>query len=709
MITVTLPDGREVTVDTDDPKRAAQVAHGWSSKTPPPKEADWKDKFAGTAGNFMDGLLPGASGAVRGVREMAINAVQAPFSDKVDFHPLKSFDQGRRFQQGRNNRARQALPTASNVADGAGLLAGLALPVAKMAKVPTLLDKARVGAKSAGLYGALSGAMSSDRDTLAGKAEDAVASGILSAGVGGAFPVAARGLKAASSRLLPVAPPLKRATGRALQSVGRHLPGDLGRVITAEGQQLSRDPARAAANQVMDDALRGAPNPATGRNFTPHEVVSEVERRHDMGVPAVAADVHEGARRSYGAAARSPGPALTSVRRIIDARQEAASARMADHIAESLGPTANIEAQAVALGREAKDAARPLYDISNAQPVPFTPELQELMQRPSARDAVQVAGRQILDQGEQPHRFGLTVGDDAAITGTAEPTMALYDRMKTALDQTIYDGSKPLAAPEVSRASQGAMAIRSRLLQIMDGADDAPGLNPAWKPARDAYSGPIQNRQALELGEDMAKEGSDEIQNRLAGLTPSQQEFFRLGHRSGLATDVKQAGDWANAAARVQGSLSKREAVEAAHGSRAAGLFDRANAEHEAHQTWKAVRGNSQTADRVAEMAEQEQRLGDASSGVIQALAGHPGPGLLNIAGALLKGGQGSPMVKGHIASVLAETDVEALRKAMRDIGREKARGVLVDRNTGILSQHGGRVFGGILGTNMIEPVDSGF
>ena len=284
--------------------------------------------------------------------------------------------------------------------------------------------------------------------------------------------------------------------------------------------------------------------------------------------------------------------------------------------------------------------------------------------------------------------------------------MALYDRMKTVLDQTVYDGSRPLAAPEVSRASQGAMAIRSRLLQIMDGADDAPGLNPAWKPARDAYAGPIQTRQAVELGEEMAKEGGEEIQNRLAGLTPSQQGFFRLGHRSGLASDVKQAGDWANAAARVQGSLSKREGIEAAHGSNAAALFDRADAEHEAHQTWKAIRGNSQTADRAAAMADQDQRLGDASTGFIQALAGHPGPGLVNVAGALLKGGHGSQKVKGHIASVLAEADPGALRKAMRDVGREKARGVLVNRNTGILSQHGGRVFGGILGTNMIEPLE---
>ncbi|MCW2349803.1 hypothetical protein [Sphingobium sp. B12D2B] len=705
MIKVTLADGRHIEVDTDDPKAAAKIAHEWSVKNPP---ATLKNRAAGVAGQVLEGVLPGLSGFVRGARETVVNAVQAPFSDKVDFDPVKAYNEGKRFQEGRNRLAAARNSTASNIATGAGLAAGLVLPAKKIAAGANLFQKAKAAATTSGLYGLLSGAMSSDRDTVAGKAEDGVSSGLLSAAVGGAVPAATRMFQTASAPLRPVVQPLIQGAGRAAMAVGRHLPvpPPMARLLVAEGQQLARDPARAAANRALDQALRDAPNPSTGRNFTPREVLSEVNRRQGLGVPAVAADVHEGARRSYAAAARSPGPALASVRRRLDARQEEASSRMASHVAESLGPTANVEAQAAALGREAREAARPLYDTSNATPVPFTPELQELMQRPSARDAVQVAGRQIQDQGEQPHRFGLAVGDDGSIIGTPEPTMALYDRMKTVLDQTIYDGSKPLAAPEVTRASQGAMAIRSRLLQIMDGVDDTAGLNPAWKPARDAYAGPIQNRQAMELGEEMAKEGGEDIQNRLVDLTPSQDEFFRLGHRSGLATDAKQAGDWTNAAARIQGSLTKREGIEAAHGSRASALFDRADAEHEAHQTWKAVRGNSQTADRLAEMAEQDQRLADASTGFIQALAGHPGPGLLNVSRALLKGGGNSSEVKGHVASVLAETDASALRAAMREVGREKARRVLVDRNAGILSQHSGRIAGSLLGTNMIEPLD---
>ena len=796
-------------VQTDDPQRAAKVAHGWATQNPKPEKTT-KNELAGVAGNYLDGILPGSAGFVRGASEVVKNAIQAPFSAAVDFEPGKAYSRGQRFQEQRQKMAASDHPTASNAAGLAGIGAGLFLPATKIARGATLGQKALAGAKTAGAYGLASGAMSSKEEGIAGKATDAVSSGLLAATTGGALPYVTKTAGVLAKPLRPLTDPVVRAAGRGAKAVGQRLPGRAGQLLAAEGTQLARDPVRAVANQVMDRDLRGAVNPETGRFYTPQEVAAEVARRQqDLNVPAALADVHESARRSFGSAARSPGPATAAVRRAIDQRQQASTQRVTEHIQESLGPTANVEAQADRLKDYAREVSQPLYDVSDAQPIPFVKELQELMTRPSARDALQIAGRQLRDEGEDLTAYGLRElpGDVFEIANV--PTMPMYDRVKSVLDETVYAGGKPLAQPDVTRASRGAATIRSRLLQIMDGDGTGPrypqpgtditvpnptgemmaqggapspsqalglpeappmpsrslpasseslpapvgasglpmvptnpiaqtptprdfgqrlspeiegtaaprrsppspgippeGLNPYWKPARDAYAGPTQARQAMELGEEMATSTGDDIANRLADLTGTQADFFRLGHRSGLAQDVQALGDWGNAAARVAGSAKKRQGLTAAHGDRASDLLDRTLAEHEAHQTWKAVRGNSATADRLAEMAEQDQAIETASKGVFQALAGRPGEGLLTAVRAIGSGGQAEAEAKGRIAEIMGSTDLEEIAAAIREMTRERARRSKVDRNAARSVQQGSRFLGSILGTNMIEPVE---
>src|SRR5262249_55582278 len=146
------------------------------------------------------------------------------------------------------------------------------------------------------------------------------------------------------------------------------------------------------------------------------------------------------------------------------------------------------------------------------------------------------------------------------------------------------------------------------------------GLNPFWKPARDAYAGPTANKKALQLGEQMAKDDATDVSNRMAGMTTgSQRDFFRLGHRTGLADDVAKIGDYGNAARRVDGNLQSGDAIDAVHGPEAAeDLFDRLKAEHEGYQTWSSVRGNSMTAGREAadQIATQEQAMADTGRGI---------------------------------------------------------------------------------------------
>jgi len=247
--------------------------------------------------------------------------------------------------------------------------------------------------------------------------------------------------------------------------------------------------------------------------------------------------------------------------------------------------------------------------------------------------------------------------------------------------------------PETGAASEPSSAVPPE------------GLNPYWKPAREAYAGPIQNRKALEMGEDMARSGTTDVANRTGALTPGQLDHFRLGHRSALASDVMGRPDYSDAARRVAGSEDQRQAIAAVHGPEAAGaLMDRLGAEGSAAETWKAVRGGPAAND--GSFLAQDQRIEAGARGILQTLVGHPGPGLGNIARALVNGERGGQAVNGHIAQILAERDPAALSAAMGDVEREKARRALVDQRQGEAFQRASRFLGGVLGTNMIQPID---
>lgn len=698
MITVTLPDGRRVDIQTDDPKRAAQLAHGWAQQHPK-AERTTANETLGVLGHLADGALPGASRTIGGALNTLSNAAQAPFSDKVDFHPADAFVRGQREQDSRNRLAKKDHPYLSNAATAVGFVGGLALPAANVARGAGLAARSFAAAKTAGTYGLASGAMSSDADTVGGRVSDALGGGAAGLVGGGLTPSLTR---AASKLVAPVAAPLARAAspyvGRGLEALGERLPGRWGQVLTTEGQQIARDPTRALANQRIAEAI---PN---GR-----QALAEVQRRQAMGVPAALADTSENARRAYGSAARATGPATAAVRRAIDQRQQEASERVADHIRATLGPTANVEQQAQALRQQARSAARPLYEASDAQDIPFTEDLQELMSRPAARAALRDAGTQLRNEGADLTRYGIRELPEGDFELTDVPTMQAYDRVKTALDNTVFAGNSPMASPEVTRASRGANTIRSRLLELMDGnADEGiEALNPAWAPARQAYAGPTQARQSLELGQQMAKAGPDDVTNAINGLSDTNADFFRLGHRSALANDVQSLGDYGNAGRRLNGSANQRNALQAVYGDRAAPFMDRLNAEHEANQTYRAIRGNSQTADRMASDVDQNTQAGAAAQGALQAILGHLGAGASTaLRGLATVEGRQTAAIKSRMAEVLGATDIDAINSAIRDMTRARARRSMTARTRGQVEQRGTRSVAELVAAGIPAPAE---
>jgi len=725
--TVKSPDGRTFTVQAPAGATKEQVMARvqQAAKASPPKAA--KKGGGGWGAQFLDGFIPGTSEAVGGVFKMIDDNTPSWLKyGKGKGLPtppprslMASYDAGHHEAREDNKAWAARHPDGAAASQLGGMGASFVLPTTKVAPGASLARKAWAASKSGGAYGLASGAMSSEADGLEGKLEDAGATGFIGSMLGAASPYALRTLGAVSAPLKPFAQPVVRLFGKGMQGLGDLVPGGWGRALSAEGEQLARDPAIARANRELDQTIRATPHPTTGSPMRPTDVAEEVRRRQGLGVPAVAADLGDSVRGRLSKSARMPGPALQSVRRHIDARQAENVQRAGQHITTALGPTGDVEAQAQALNEAARAAAAPLYAKSDAHAVPVTTELQELFSRPSGRTAIERATRSVQDEGLSPYTEGRIQAPDGSWTTGRVPTMPVYDRAKSHLDQDVFGGQSPFATPDARRDGQGARSIRAKLLSLMDGGDiEAPtttgtagvpamprdALNPYWKPARDAYAGPVQSRKALELGEQMADASAEDIASRMDSMTDDQAAFFRLGHRSGLASNLKGLPDNADAAKRLAGSAERREAIAAAHGPEAAeALQARLGPERDASRTWEAVRGVQ--AGEVTDLAAQDQRIADAGAGLLQVLAGHPGPGLLNVGRAVAAGQRGGQKMHEHIASVLAESDPDKLDKALASVLRERARNRMVEGTTAHATQGAGRFLGSLVGTNMIEPI----
>ncbi len=749
---------------------AQQIAARKPSKDPEP--STWSkirgglQTVQGGIVSALDGVLPGAGGVAGGVGATVANAAIAPFLDTVDFEPAKAFRKGRSETEGNARTFKKRNPGTATALSGAGMAASLALPVTKVglganALKAGLFRRAGNSAINAGIMGTASAAASSHANSVGEFARDTVRGGVEASAIGAGIPLAGRVFKAAGGDQATRA--VARTIAPVVRKAGESLPGRTGQRVQTAAAIMAAPRAEVAA---LDHLGRKIEQGQT----SPRQVQVELDRRRALGVEPAIADVNEPLRTAYGSAARQPGEATMAARRAIDERQRRMTQRVSEtHIPEALGPTGNVERQAQALTAQAKADAAPLYDISNAQNVPYVRELQELMKRPIAKSALNDAAINLQNQGINPAQVGMVEVSPGLWDIGPKPTMEAWDYFKSALDRQVFAGKQPFAPLEATRDMRGAIDTRGRLLDIMDGdgsgnpwrpssqpspmapggpslpnggtvIDQAPqgipgqaapdglpapqgreivpttgttsnvpalpdtgvgiyrgqrlspeeeaaqamgrdrssaippeGLNPFWKPAREAYAGPTMDRQALEAGQDMARSNATDVSNRMEDMTGSQLDQFALGHRTGVADDVRTLGDYGNAARRVDGSIKHREALATVHGSEAAdALGRRLDAEHQGHQTWATVRGNSMTAGREAEDAIQAQEIAltDAGKGLWSLATGRPTAAI----GHFARGLSGEPMltrdVNQRVASGLADLTEGGQRELLKDVRR---------------------------------------
>ncbi|MEN2786215.1 hypothetical protein ACFOKI_07410 [Sphingomonas qilianensis] len=645
-----------------------------------------------TAGEFMDGLIPGSSKFLAGSGGALGNTIGAGLG-MTDWHPGQAYDEGAADSERDQSRLEADHPNIASAAGWAGFGSSFLLPAAKVFQGGKLLAGVGNGALNGVLYGVGTGALN---DTGEGRLANAVNGGALGGVLGGVAPVAARKL------------------GDTISTARRNIPG-LNGVLTAAanlprralGQPLipATAAAQAQAERIINREMRDA-TIATGGGTrtipaTPASVATEVNRRGALYVPSMPADVSEPLRDTAAWALQGKGTMAARSRGVLADRQAQTGPRIRRHITDELGPTIDPIAEVEAIRARASAASEPGYRAAYAQPVVVTPEMARIMQTPAFRDAVPQAVRNIRNAQRDPRALGFALDPDGNIGGVETLSTEGFDQVIRAMRDNGQaamntSGFRPVDTTNSVHINSRARDLRGAL----------SSQNQAYADVTANYADEMALREGLERGADVGKLSGPEIEAQRRAMPQPAQESWMVGARTALADMATKASlrPTANVAQAVRsplglsgagvlsspGDAAKQTAIETMSGRPGVlrSLDDRLGAEDDAFRTFAAVDRAGRSGGGLEETAGHLGTMVDVARKVA---TGRPFSAL---ATAALRGNPKGTLrfrrdVQDHTAAILTASSPREVQRAM---GALSSRPVTDQAKSGALYQRAGKL-----------------
>jgi hypothetical protein len=285
--------------------------------------------------------------------------------------------------------------------------------------------------------------------------------------------------------------------------------------------------------------------------------------------------------------------------------------------------TGNAEARADELITQARAESAPFYSQLEGLPPLSEPQLLSLFDIPRVRD--------IVRRSEAARRgWGGSVDplyDDAGALRRL-PTFRDVDRIKQNLDEILKPqfqmGPRPADSVTIDTREERNIVDALRR-QLLSAADVSPG-GDIYSSARASYASPAQAREALEAGAQFPQASLQDVIAMTRTASPAQRKWYQRGVTEALRENIEGMPDIVsqpNVLRAVAGSPAARAKLEAATPERRReALQGRIAAERTAAQTNAFLRGNSQTAEKLAEATDTAvDTMADvATSGVLQNL-----------------------------------------------------------------------------------------
>jgi len=465
---------------------------------------------------------------------------------------------------------KKAMASNSPISSAVGGIAGSAL---SFAAPEFALGKLGLGARGVGILAPRAIAGDALMSSLYGAGEDnqnrlggALAGGALG-GIGG---IAGRGAAVPLEALGRTAP---------VQAASRQVRGLFGRPYTAP------PPSLGAGEQSVLGAANKAGIP---------EIQAQLDEARTLGVPMSLADTHPELRSLAGAAVRRSPTASQVAESALIPRSRGQIDRFGQAVERDLGPIANVPQLSADLAKKAKADAGPLYDQAYAANGVNSPEIDALLATPFGKDALgrarTIAGNERVD----PNSLGIDLNAQGEPILTRVPSMQTLDYAKKGMDDVLEQYRTPFGKLELTPAGNAQNAVKSDLLSEID------RLNPAYKAARAAYAGPMQSRDALNLGRESISMNPDALGVGIAGKSPEQLGQIQLGYRSSLMDQANKVRYATNPFETTLGTPAAEQRLGTVYAGNpnVPRLLRQRDIESSLARTTNDILGNSKTAQR---------------------------------------------------------------------------------------------------------------
>lgn len=350
-------------------------------------------------------------------------------------------------------------------------------------------------------------------------------------------------------------------------------------------------------------------------------VVQALQQGQDLGVPLSLSDVSRPVNALTGAAIRRNPEAADPVIQALAQRGRGQYDRFTGAVERDLGSVTNIPQRSDELLTQARAAAGPLYREAYSAPGASSVQIDDLVNRPTFKEALQQAYREVGDEGIDPKTLGFDLDDQGEVIITQVPSWQTLDYLKRGLDNVIESGTSKLDG--ASPTARSAIGMKNELLGRMD------AINPTYAQARSVYAGPASERQFLKQGQDAVRSKPDQLQNDVSKLSPARVGQMQLGFQSSLN---EQAGGLRNSSnpfstLDTPNMGSRLDAMYPGRGDDVARLLAQRDLEGQAAGSANRLYGNSMTAERqIADQAFNGDQLGQQllQGGIETAVTGAP-------------------------------------------------------------------------------------
>jgi hypothetical protein len=505
------------------------------------------------------------------------------------------------------------------------------------------------GASSAVISGADTAARGGDAKEIAG-------STVIGGGIGGAVPIVGAGLRRLGQAAGEQIAPFINAVRNPAQEAERRVGAALTRDVTANPTMIlnQADEAAARANNIpLVNADRGG------------ETTRALARSVANQSPEARAIIENTASDRFGAQSQR---AMNFVRRLTGGN------------ADDLAFQENLRQAARATNAPAYRAA---YQDPAAQQV-FSPRIQQLMQSPTFRRAVDRVPAKSADRGavsgarELGNPFSQNSQGQYVLRQRADgtliaPSLEFWDHVQRNL-RTFSD--KAARAGDNTTASE-ITALRQALNGELDTAV------PAFQTARQGAAGFFGADDAVDAGRNFANSprGIPEAQRAWRGFNPTERQAFATGYASELIDKIRASPDRTNVISTIFRNQASRESMEMVFGPQRMRQIEAYVRVEDLADRLRGSMGNSTTARQLVELGlgagAGYAYTGDISGGITGALLAR---------GTRMVGQRADARVMENIARLLSQDNPGALRNAVQLAARNPSYMQALDRLAGALA-----------------------